>query len=971
MKSWKKPTNELIDKALRSTKKVTARKYFFARLENPLWLQPLAERGYFRFPPESRLFDDGTVQFPHWPELQYLKNVARDVPNEVIDLVLRLPKVDNPVIYDGILDIALQLPGEHSAKLKPKILEYAGLEHQWRTHRYADMLANWVKNNQLSTALELSKILVMFSPDPQSEEKQKRRKEDPISWGTLLHPLPRIGPSEYTRIMADGVLPFAEKAPYEVACLLIDATADMIRLRTHPEEFDKEEDHSETWCNLLSKPDSEHERPEKTLVHTLTFACEKVFENLEKSPDAVVDLDRILRKQQRKIFKRLRHHLYAQYPNEQTKPWIQESILTHEDYGQWKHSYEFQQMIRRACEHFGGALLTKAERTRIFDTILDGPSKENYRYWVVGWLGEEFTEARFQERQQRFYRMQFTPFASVLFGKYKTRFQELKEATNDQISDEAYLPSKVSVGSVSKRSPRSPEDLEKFSDEKLLDFINEWEKEDEFSEGASFIEINIETLANVFQTVFRESIISDPTRFKFWMENREKIERPIYIRMITYAMQAHVKEKNFDQLNKWLTFCEWVLSHPDQAHDADYRSGDESKENSHWSDSRRAIGDFISVCLEKDVEVPITARGQFAKLLEMLCTQFDWRLDENRPRILNQYDPLTESVNNTRSRALEDLVKFGFWLRHHDSDTHASEVTTILKKRFTQETDYRLTLPEYAMLGKNYLSICSLNESWAIEHKSDFFPQNRLLEWVAAFSSFVLCNGAVKPIFKILENDFKFALQHLSDFKKRDRGGHEPIDVLGERLFNYYLLEVFPLEGPKSLLEQFYQQTDKKQEHWANLFNNIGHRLWNTGKHLNPSMKNRVKKFFDWRLKCEKPTELRYFTIWLQAECLETEWRLNAYSKVLDVCKVEDWGLHLKTLCEMLPNHTAKVVECFFKLTEQNKNDNSIYIQTEEAKAILKVGLDSSDERVQHKAEHALNNLLREGRFELLDMDDR
>ena len=52
MKSWKKPTNELIDKALQSTKKVTARKYFFSRLENPLWLKPLAERDCFKYPPK-------------------------------------------------------------------------------------------------------------------------------------------------------------------------------------------------------------------------------------------------------------------------------------------------------------------------------------------------------------------------------------------------------------------------------------------------------------------------------------------------------------------------------------------------------------------------------------------------------------------------------------------------------------------------------------------------------------------------------------------------------------------------------------------------------------------------------------------------------------------------------------------------------------------------------------------------------
>ncbi len=53
MKSWTKPTDKLVDKALASINKVTARKYFFSRLENPLWLHPLVERGRFKYPPEG------------------------------------------------------------------------------------------------------------------------------------------------------------------------------------------------------------------------------------------------------------------------------------------------------------------------------------------------------------------------------------------------------------------------------------------------------------------------------------------------------------------------------------------------------------------------------------------------------------------------------------------------------------------------------------------------------------------------------------------------------------------------------------------------------------------------------------------------------------------------------------------------------------------------------------------------------
>ena len=532
----------------------------------------------------------------------------------------------------------------------------------------------------------------------------------------------------------------------------------------------------------------------------------------------------------------------------------------------------------------------------------------------------------------------------------------------------------VKTSGVSERSPRTPEDLDNLTDEELLSFINEWEKSDEYIERDSFIRINIETLANVFQTVFRESIMPDANRLKFWMENRKRIKRPIYVRVMIYAMQANVKAKNFDKLDEWLRFSAWILSHPDREHNRDYKQGDESRENPNWTNSRRAVGDFIGVCLEEDIDVPITVRGQIVKILEMLCTQYDWNLDENNPRGLYRNDPLTEGINNTRSRALEALVKFGFWLRRHEPQCKTPEVTTLLEKRFSSETDYPLTSPEYAILGMYYPSLCSFNEKWAIEHKPNFFPQaqSKRQEWYAAFSSFVLCNGAIKQIFEIFKDDFNFALQHLSDFKKHDLIAHQPLDVFGERLFNYYLWEMFPLKGQESLLEPFYQQTDGKREHWANLFNNIGRRLSSTGKDLDQSMKDRIKKFFNWRLKQEEPTELRYFTYWLQAECLEAKWRLKSYSKVIDVCKagdceVEDWEIYLKELCQMLPKYTAEVVECFFKLTNDIRNKN-IYIQTEEANIILKSGLNSRDPIVSENAKRALNNLLRADKLEFMNL---
>ena len=997
MKSWKKPTNKIIDKTLKAVKKETDRRYFFSRLNNPLWIQPLAEQGCFQVPPRVRRFDDGTVQFPTWPELQYLKTVSRDLPDEVIEIVLQLPPVDNPSIYNDILEIALQLDGEQSTALEPKILESIGMDFQSGTHRYADLLTHWTEEDQTSAALDLTKILIEFAPDPQSETKQKCRRENPtpeVIWETLLDPSPQISSRTYREIMSTGVRSLAKKEPYRVARILIDATANMIHLQMHQEDMDQEKDYSEAWCKRLYELDRNYEGDKATLVHTLVFACEQVY---EKSPDSIAELDKILRNQQWEVFKRLRQHLYAQYPNEQTKPWIRESILTHTGYHLWEHRYEFQRMIQSACKRFGTSLLTEAERTPIFDAIRSGPSKANYQAWVVEWLGEQFTEGRFLQRQHYFHRLQFKPFGPLLFGEYATYFQELEAQATDSISDEDYPPIKTRGGPVSKGSPRSSKDLVNLTDEELLSYINEWEGKEFFSEGDSFVEIDIEGLAGAFQTAFKEAILPEAKRLRFWMENRERIARPIYVRKMIDGMHATVKEQTFDKLSEWLTFSEWVLSQPYQGHEEDYElgtQGDESRTRPSWHNSRAAVGNLIEACLTEEVEAPISARTQLGNLLEMLCTQFDRHLDRQETDLLDQNDLIDLAINSTRGLALQNLVAFGYWLRKRDSGSKALEVTTILAKRFVPQATYPLTLPEYAILGRLYPGIFNLNKEWAIKHKSNLFPQDNLPAWLEGFSNFLYYQSPVERTFEIFRDDFDFALQYLTDSKKRDDSDKEQtdsfgrplrrnspdeklIEAIGEHLFTYYLLGMYPLRGSEenydrwSLLQQYYEATNNDREYWASLFNYVGSKLRNTSQKLANDWKDRIIAFFNWRFEVKEPIELQQFTLWLEAECLEAEWRLETYSKILDICKSDDVGIaiQVEALCKMLPDHTAKVLECFVKLTD-GSGDNNIYIQTKEAKTILRASLESSDESVRQNAELARENLLREGRIDLLDLDD-
>ena len=68
-----------------------------------------------------------------------------------------------------------------------------------------------------------------------------------------------------------------------------------------------------------------------------------------------------------------------------------------------------------------------------------------------------------------------------------------------------------------------------------------------------------------------------------------------------------------------------------------------------------------------------------------------------------------------------------------------------------------------------------------------------------------------------------------------------------------------------------------------------------------------------------------------------------------------------------LPEHPGAVIECFGKLTD-NLDTDRFTVQEDAGKNILKAGLESSDEDMNRNARRALENLLRRGRSEFLDI---
>jgi hypothetical protein len=651
---------------------------------------------------------------------------------------------------------------------------------------------------------------------------------------------------------------------------------------------------------------------------------------------------------------RIRHHLYAKFPA-QSKDRIRESILKYPAYATEQYDFEFQRMIRVAVERFGASLIANDDLVQIFETIINGPDKDDYRQF----MGEQFTEEGYRRRQDYFQLRQFRPFASILFGRYKERSESLA-ASAPTLTDENFV--RYGAGeakSIVSRSPKTVAELAQLTDDALISFLNTWEEAERDSEEW-WVEIDFTGLAVGFQQL----IAANPNRFLNWGDQWKRLERPIYLR---YALDAAGKRiaEHQSELPQWLEIADWIMSQAAGLRGTTDKTSETSRKHPDWSGAQRQVIDFIGVCVNKDVNVSPEWRPQIFALLKAACLAADSSLDTNAP-VVTPRDYLTDAINTTRGRALENLLQYGSWVLRHTPAAEHSDLFAVIELRLNGKPP--LALAEYALLGLSFHKLYGFSSSWAKENVSRVFPQSALDAWAIAFGTYVRFNNAHPVVFEMLKPQLDFAVEHLRSLEDKDHPRSDAVAHLGYHLLDYFLWGLIDLSGNDSLLRKFYVKT--QPEYWAELFDHLGRLLSGTSA-LNPEIAERCKAFFEARLAESNIEELQEFTFWFKAECLPPAWRLTAFMQTLDVTKTTTTAASMLTeeLAKLLKDEPDLVVSAFAKLTEGLLGRPYFYVQPEYVKRILKHGFSSKREATVQAAKLAQDNLLKAGRSEFRNLN--
>ena len=919
---------------------------------------------------EGIFFHKAPDDIRNWPLISYLEKISEKMPKEVVEIIIgKLKKTNNSAVLETILQIALKTPLEESIKLKDWVFKY--LKSPIIDPKIVNKLIEyWSKEDiGMNTGMELIKEIVSFESYPTNGIEPPLKTEDLEYYeiprqgvssisetqanevlrilieatSNMPQPHPKLRDWEYCEILRRGILSISENKPTEASRTLIQATSNMLDIGKGIGNY---RDASERWCKDLDKIEEKCKTSSDhmcKLIQTLTFACKQVYK--KKGSLEIEKLDRLLTEHKWFVFRRIRYHLYSENLNEQTKPKIRELILGY-DYGcKDEYVYEFQKMVRKACEHFGEKLLTKDERQKIFDTIMNGLSKEEFcRFLELH--RRVFTEVDFNQRKNYWLRQRFRPFKSVLFEGYKKHYEKLDAAETKKIIDEDYRDKSGVYKTISK-TPKPKEELAKLSDQKLLEFINNCQKEEPTVEGKIVIETGPAGLAKEFGKLFEESIITDSNRIDFWLKNLEKIKAPAYIYSIFNKISADVRDGKFEKLNIWFEFCKKVL----------FTSSEELAIDCYGS-----VVEFIIACLSSG-KLPASEKNHksLLLLLSTLCTKSSFEMSQGNTQGYFHIQTFLE------------LIKFGYQIRgpHHRANTEVMKTT--LEERFNNR-QHPLTLSERQTLAEQYIFIYGLDPKWAERHKSQFFPKDNLTLLKKTFAQFLDADQACSQHFKIVYDELVYSIENLTKFKFVinspesliiGRGDNSFVESLDRYLARCYIEGAYSLKGNDSLLQKYYQQIQKipKVQGW--MFHTMGNLAQDYTIDTDQEIIRRFKDYFYWRFqennKKLKQAKLKKFASWLRADYLDAEWRLDNYFKILDLDIVLKENVYVQSekLNMLLEQNPERVVGCLQKLIEVIKrNAVSDYIEKEHLKPVLIKSLESKNENMRKNAGQTCKDLI-------------
>lgn len=916
--------------------------YFFERLSDPAWLEPLRSEGFFKHPPPpERDSDSGGVRYPPWPESRFLAKMAVQQPEAILEIILGVPETENWSVHLDLVDAALAMPPGVAAKLVPRVESWIGAAfHSLVPDKVGALVAHLARGGHAHEALDLAKSLLALE---RGREPQSSGSEPEV---LASEPTASFGDWEYEQVLLRQFPALVDAVGVEALILLYDLLETAAGVGTGSPSGDAGDDLSYVWRPAIEDSDQNLGRGTRdSLVVAIREASKKIVANDPAALPLVIDC---LERRQSTIFRRLALYLLAEGPDE-AKALAEERLTDRALFDDITVRHEY---ARLSQARFGS--LSDTSQETILGWISEGP--ENGEGGATRASGEDA-----KRRRKGWLINRLTPISDHLPPEWRKRYDNIvAELGRPEHPDfPLYMtgPEAVNTTVLGTDKIRSMEVGE------ILHLLISWEP------SGGFLDPSKEDLARELES----AVADDPDRFVAHTDSLQGVD-PVYIRGFVIGLEEAAKANKPLRWVEILKFCEWVVCQ--DLHE-------ESEREQSWRWTRQSTARLLSRGFVKGVsEIPIELRDSAWRVVEPLTTDPDPRL-EDEEAYSSTGDPYVAAINSVRGEAMEAVVQYALWLRRHrDAWTgegkatlqgfgEMPEVRRVLEVHLNSELDPSRAIR--SIYGRFFPWIVRLDRGWAAANVSRIFSTDESGD--AAWRTYVTICPPDDETFNLLREEYDRAVDRLKPDPAEGRQYIDDDRKLGEHLMVFYSRGRLDLNDPDGVLARYFARASGSLRSDALGF--IGRSIHNTEGDLPPRIVKRLEALWGTRLESARSatadqgysSELAAFGWWFVSEKLDETWSVAQLKEALRIAKsVATDHRVVERLATLAPAMTLDAVECLRLLVDGDREGWHIGLWKEHARTILSIAIGSANEAARDEAISLINRLSARGFLEFGDL---
>jgi hypothetical protein len=851
MKSWKKPTPELVARAITGMPFPEQQRYFFDRLENPEWIEPLRKASFFaELPTPER--DGNSVRYYLWPASRYLSRMATLKPELVAEIMAAFPATENPFVVQDILVAAASMPAVSAAKLADAVARTAHSGVSVGMDRAGEVATKLGQAGQGDASLKVLNSILEVVPDPRPTtispsgreyRHQARTLIRGFDYGNILR---THGPELTASLRASYLELLSEKL---VFALVQEYPYD--RKTRRPVE-----DYSYIWRPHLEFGDS-REEAKQLLISGVVQAAE-----IMATSGVWSDALQVLQRQPYVVFERIQLFLLAKYPGLDVSI-ASQKLLNPNLFHDYSLRQEFNDLSRTSYR-----LLTKEQQGSLLELIDKGV--EERRLIERGLSPEQIKRAVRQWRLEH-----FEPIRDYLSAQ---RLDEVAELEKEFGKATKYENPVVRGGAVARggESPATYEELKSMTVDDLVAYLKSWSPGSRTPFGPSH-----QGLAGELT----KAIAANSERYFDRLDDLRALQ-PIYVRAALQGFQEAARNqsplawKHLLALAEWA--CEQPLDVPTETNESYWDAPD-----SDWYPTRFAIVDILEDALRKDL-LPRSEQNTAWKLIDILANDETECLDY-RDSASQEKDVWTYSLNTLRPRAVRAALNYIEWLNKHlktedGSNQAVPEIAQFLDRHL--DVDVEKSLSVRLIYGEKLPFLCAVMANWFAGAVDRIFPDQPNLQSLrdVAWGAYLAANQAYSDVFRLLERQYRGAIHIGDDTRKmgNSRLLDRPSSMLSHHLAQLYWWGKLDL-GQGSVLSEFLATVSESA--LRSLFIYVGRSLSEAQEPVADEIIARLQLLWDYILASENARKsgkvFANFGWWFNTSYFDDAWALDRLHKSL------------------------------------------------------------------------------------------